>query len=116
MAVVGFKFRTDLLKAFWEKYELQIGIDAVIGQAKNLHTKFDVIKLLGLIGDAFKGTEAISLAFLQDEKFRDTVAGELDEIFEFSGILGVMIETLDKKLIKDLLDMMAAPVDEVEEE
>jgi len=116
MALVTFKFREDLFKQMWEHYELGLGIEDVIVAIKSIKTKMDFIKVLGVIGEAFKKTETLGIAFLTQEETRDEIAEYLDGVFEFGGTVGsLVIEPFDKKAFKTALDWAAEEV-EVEEE
>ncbi len=114
--ILTFKFHEDKLKELWLDFEITMGIEDVIIAVKTAKTKLDFIKVLGVIGDAFKKTSTLGEAFLQDERNREELAERLDGIFHFGGIAGeTLVEAFDKKLFKAALDWAMGPVEVVEE-
>lgn len=112
MAAITFKFREDLFKEWWLKYEVELGIEDVIIKFKNATSVLDIIAAVAEVANALKKTGAFAQKFIEDEAFRDELAGDIDSWLDFGGIVGVtLIETFDKRLIKMLLDMGAQQVE-----
>jgi hypothetical protein len=117
MKPITFKFRWDLLKAFWLKYELELDIEDVIIAFKRVRCALDVIRTLGVIADALKESSAFGVRFVEEESLRDELAGEIDGWFEFGGFIGgTIIEKIDKGLIKKGLDLAAQKAQIAEDE
>lgn len=112
MAAVTFKFREDLFKEWWLKYEVELGIEDVIIKFKSATSVLDIITALGEVANALKKTGAFAQRFIEDEAFRDELAEDADTWLDFGGIVGAtIIETFDKKLIKMLFDMGAQQIE-----
>jgi hypothetical protein len=112
----SFSFKRKLLEKLWLDYEIASGVEDVIIAIKQIETRLDIIKVLGVIADALKKTETLAIAFVQDEKVRDDIAGRLDEVFHFGGLIGAtIVERFDRQAFKRALDWAAEEV-EVKEE
>lgn len=112
MAAVTCKFREDLFKEWWLKYEVELGIEDVIIKFKNATNVLDYITALGEVAGALKKTGAFAQRFIEDEAFRDELAGDADSWLDWGGYVGTTIlEAFDKKLIKMLFDMAAQQVE-----
>ena len=115
MAAVTFKFRQDLFEQWWAKYEVELGIEAVIVKFKTAQSLLDIIIATGDVADALKKSGSFAQKFITDDNFRDEIASDIDSWLDFGGIVGAtLIESLDKRLIKMLLDMAVQKVVPVE--